>query len=111
MALNPPVVAGTPVTTRASAKTVAGLLTNVEPPNPRILIVDGLTTAVDQNPQREGQMIFYRDGSELSVTMYVAVQLNSILYWKKVQNWGIVIDPRTGLEKDPRLDFYSTLAS
>ncbi len=64
-----------------------------------------------QLPEREGQMLFYREGSSLSVTGYVVVEINSALVWKKVENWGIVIDPRTGLEKDPNLGFYSTLAS
>jgi len=58
----------------------------------------------------EGQMLFYRNGQELFVTMYVVVLHNNELQWKQVQNWGFVQDPRTGLEKDPLLDFYSTLA-
>jgi hypothetical protein len=111
MALNSPVIAGAPVTTRASAKTVVGLITNIEPPALRLLTVDGSVVVVDQSPDREGQMLFYRNGSELSVTMYVVVELDGLLVWKEVQNWGIAIDPRTGLEKDPNLNFYSTLAS
>lgn len=110
MALDRTVIAGAPATTRADAKTVLGEITSVIPPGPRLSVVDGVLTYADQYPEREGQMLFHRNGSDLFVTMYVVVAIDSELMWKKVENWGVVIDPRTGLEKDPSLNFYSTLA-
>ena len=111
MAVNNPIIAAGPATTRANARTVVGTITSTIPPGFRVTVVDGVIALVLQDPEREGQMLFYRDGSSLSVTGYVVVTIDSALVWKKVENWGIVIDPRTGLEKDPNLDFYSTLAS
>ena len=117
MSLQFSVIAGAPVTTRADTKTVVGVLTDTVPPDPSYSVVDGVLTTVDQYPEREGQMIFYRNGSELFVTMYVAVIVDYVgddqvlLDWKEVQNWGLITDPRTGLKKDPLLGFYSTLAS
>jgi hypothetical protein len=110
MSLNSPVIAGAPVTTRADTKTVVGILTSTVPPGSRVFYSNGRPNIVQQSPVTEGQMLFYRNGQELFVTMYVVVLHNNELQWKQVQNWGFVQDPRTGLEKDPLLDFYSTLA-
>ena len=111
MAINDPVIAAGSTVTRANAQTVVSVVTPVIPPGDRATVIDGVLTPLTQLPEREGQMLFYREGSSLSVTGYVVVEINSALVWKKVENWGIVIDPRTGLEKDPNLGFYSTLAS
>jgi GTP cyclohydrolase III len=116
MSINNPVIAGAPVTTRADAKTVVGTITSTVPPAPRVLTVDGEVVAVSQNATKEGQILFYRNGDELFVTMYIAVYANVgnglvSLKWRAVENWGFVQDPRTGLGKDPNLEFYSTLAS
>lgn len=117
MALNPPIIAGAPVTTRADTATVVVRVTSSSVFEPAYLPVDGVLVPVNQYPEKEGQIIVYRNGSDLFATMYVAVndeyvgEGRYLLAWKKVQNWGLVIDPRTGLEKDPNLEFYSTLAS
>jgi hypothetical protein len=86
------------------------------PPEARFFVVDGEVVAVNQDATEEGQILFYRNGNELFVTMYVTVYANvgngqTSLEWRAVENWGFVQDPRTGLEKDPNLEFYSTLAS
>lgn len=111
MSLEFSVIAGAPVTTRADTKTVVGTLTSVVPPGVRVFLTNGQPEAIVQDPVREGQMLFHRNGQEAFVTMYVVVIYNNVLTWKKVENWGTIIDPRTGLEKDPLLGFYSTLAS
>lgn len=110
MALNLTIIAGSPTTTKADTKTVAIAISFAVPPNPEVKNVNGLATLVEHQPEREGQMLVYRNGSESSATMYIVVEIDSVLTWKEVQNWGLVIDPRTGLKKDPNLEFYSTLA-
>jgi hypothetical protein len=116
MSINNPIIAGAPVTTRADAKTVVGTITSTAPPGVRVFVVDGQVTTVSQSATKEGQILFYRNGNELFVTMYVTVYANVgngqvSLEWRAVENWGFVQDPRTGLGKDPNLEFYSTLAS
>ena len=117
MTLDRTIIAGAPATTRADAKTVAGVITSAVPPDYRITVVDGEIVGLSQEPEREGQMLFYRNGSELFVTMYVVVITDhgangqAILEWKEVKNWGVVKDPRTGLEKDPNAAYYSSLAT
>jgi hypothetical protein len=111
MSLEFSVIAGAPATTRAATKTVIGYLTSVAPPESRVSVENGTTVERTQLPELEGQMAFVRNGQEAFVTMYVVVDYDGALVWKKVENWGIIIDPRTGLEKDPLLGFYSTLAS
>lgn len=116
MSINNPVIAGAPVTTRADAKTVVGTITSTAPPGFRVFAVDGELVGISQDATKEGQILFYRNGDELFVTMYITVYANVgngevSLEWRVVENWGFVQDPRTGLEKDPNLEFYSTLAS
>jgi len=69
MSINNPVIAGAPVTTRADAKTVVGTITSTAPPGARVFVVDGQVTTVSQSATKEGQILFYRNGNELFVTM------------------------------------------
>lgn len=116
MTLDHTIIAGSPVTTKADTKTVAGTITSTAPPGLRVLVVDGGLVSISQFPEREGQMLFYRNGTDLFVTMYVVVDVNNgntspQLEWRQVQNWGLVQDPRTGRAKDSNSGYYSSLAS
>jgi hypothetical protein len=112
MPINDPLIAGIKTTARANAKTVAAKITSIPPPQDEYAVVDGVITAINQRPEREGQIIIYRNGTDLTGTMYVVIKDSvGFLLWKPVENWGVVIDPRTGLKKDPNLSFYSTLAT
>lgn len=123
MPIQNPIIDAGPTLSRAEAKTVVGSISSTIPPAVYLKKVDGLLTLFDQYPQREGQFVFVRAEGALSVSMYIVVLLDlevvafngttsyPTLVWRKVENWGVVIDPRTGLKKDPNLGFYSTLAS
>jgi len=115
MSINSPIIAGSPAVTRGSTATVAIDITSTAPPAPDRDFVDGSVVLIPQEPRFEGQILVYKEGDTDKVIMYVVVDSGhgygfTLLSWKVVQNWGIVIDPRTGKRKDPDSGFYSSLA-
>lgn len=115
MAINSPIIAASSTVTRAEVKTVIVPTTSTIPPNGELKVVDGVLVALDQGPKREGQMIVYVDQSDplnRIALMYVVIAepVSEFLIWKRVSNWGVVTDPRTGLPKDSRTGFYSIFA-
>ena len=115
MAINSPIIAASSTVTKAEVETVIVATTSTIPPSGDLKVVDGVLVALDQEPKREGQMIVYVDQSDRLnriALMYVVIAKpgSESLIWKKVSNWGVVTDPRTGLPKDPRTDFYSIFA-
>lgn len=113
MAISTPIISGLSTVTREQVETVIVENTNTIPPEPRVTVVNGVLTSISQSPEREGQMLVYVDTSDplnRIASMYVVVLIGTELSWKIVSNWGVVTDPRTGLPKDPRLDFYSIFA-
>lgn len=109
MTINNPIVAAGPTVTREDAATIVLRITKTPLSKFRVYEEDGLVVVENQNPVREGEMIVYINEVRVA-RMYVAVLISSSLEWKVVQNWGTIIDPRTGLAKDPLLGFYSGLA-
>ena len=111
MPIQNPIIDAGPTLSRAEVKTVIGNITNTIPPAVYLKVVDGLLTIVNQTPLREGQFIFVQAEGSLSVSMYIVVLIGIVPEWRRVYGAGVTTDPRTGLPKDPNLEFYSTLAS
>ena len=93
---------------------VVGKITGTEPPNTRIYSLDGVLQIEEQNPEREGQMLFYQaPNSGQTVIMYVVVDYDGqgTLRWAPVVPNTIPVDPRSGKPKDPLYDFYGLHSS
>ena len=113
MTVSKPIIVA-PTKTRNNTRMVVGTITGTEPPAARQYILDGQVTFVDQSPDREGQIIFYRPpNSGGIVIMYVVVNRDGqgALSWAPVVPNIPPIDPRTGKTKDPLYDFYGIHAS
>ena len=113
MAINDPIISGLNTVTREKIETVVVKTSNNPPTENELKVIDGVLTVATQLPEKEGQMMVYVDQSDPRnkiALMYVVVSAGSQLSWKIVSNWGVVTDPRTGLPKDPRLEFYSIFA-
>ncbi len=93
---------------------VVGEITGTEPPNDRVYSLNGVLQIEEQNPEREGQMLFYQaPNSGQTVVMYVVVDYDGLgtLKWAPVVPNTVPIDPRSGKPKDPLYDFYGLYAS
>lgn len=89
------IVAG-PTQTRADAKETYATVTSAIPPAPRFTSDPdtGILSAVNQNPEREGQVLIYNAQNE--TTMYVVVDINGTLTWKRCVALTGYIDSTTG---------------
>ena len=113
MTVSRPIIVA-PSQTRKEVRMVVGRITSTEPPNSRTTVVDGATVVIDQSPEREGQMLFYRPpNSGQNVIMYVVVDYDGqgTLQWAPVVPNTVPIDLRSGKTKDPLYDFYGLHAS
>jgi hypothetical protein len=113
MSINKPIIDAGPTVSRAEAKVVVGKIVPVAPPDQYIEVVDGNMVPVTQEAIREGQFVFVQTSGELSVAMYIVVKgLNpgnlaiDVLEWKRVYSAGLIVDPRTGKDKDPLFGLY-----
>jgi len=89
------IVAG-PTQTRADAKETYVTITSAIPPAQRVTLNPdtGLPTFTSQNPEREGQVLVYNAQNE--TTMYVVVDINGTLTWKRCVALTGYIDSTTG---------------
>lgn len=110
MTVNNPVVAVASTVTKVDTKSVILNHTYTLPPASFTRVVDGIAVVLNQDPEREGQMLVYYEPVTRNPTIYVVVSVDSVLSWKRVSNWGLVIDVRTGQPKDSLLGLYSPLA-
>ena len=93
---------------------VVGKITGTEPPEQRIYSLNGSPQIEEQNPEREGQMLFYQaPNAGQNVIMYVVVDYDGqgTLRWAPVVPNTVPVDPRSGKPKDPLYDFYGLHAS
>ncbi len=96
--------------TRSQAETVVVVLSDAVPPNGYVVVVDGQPEFYLQIAEKEGQMAFVENSDLTGVDMYVVVNVNSTLAWRKITRSGVITDPRSGKPKDPLFDFYSGLS-
>ena len=106
MSINKPIIDAGPTVSRAEAKVVVSRIAPAAPPDQYLNIVDGNIMVVTQDPIREGQFVFVQASGELSVAMYIVVLVLDVLTWKRVYGAGLVVDPRTGKDKDPLFGLY-----
>ena len=111
MTISKPVIAAGRTYTREQAETVVVGITSTAPPGLRKQIVNGVVAETSQDPQREGQMLVYKDGTTRNITMYVVVKINNILEWKTVLTTASVYNKNTGEKWDPNAGFYNPLAT
>lgn len=96
MAINSGRIAAGPTATRAATRVTVAPLRNNIPPWPATELVDGGLVIVEQQPQRQGEVIVYSDGANVT-EMYVAVDIGSgVLEWKKAAAITGYIDSTTG---------------
>lgn len=113
MTISKPIIVA-PTKTRNHTRMVVGKKTGVEPPSPRVYSEDGRVIVELQDPEIEGQMLFFQPpNSGGIVIMYVVVmnELRGSLAWAPVVPNIPAIDPRSGKTKDPLYDFYGLHAS
>ena len=96
MAISPNRLVVQPTTERGEAEISCVSITNTIPPNSYVTLdSNGIKTLANQDPQYEGQVKVYVDGS--LVQMYVVVDVSGVLSWKLVNITTKVIDSTTGL--------------
>ena len=113
MTVSKPIIVA-PSRTRQQVRMVVGKITSTEPPKTRTYSLNGVLQIEEQNPEREGQMLFYQaPNSGQTVIMYVVVDYDGqgTLRWAPVVPNTIPFDPRSGKPKDPLYDFYGLHAS
>ena len=109
MTIQPNMSDAGPTVIRADTKAVAGRIAPVAPPEMYSSLDDnGDFIIINQVPAHEGQIVFYRDGSEQLVTAYVVV-MQERLRWVPVLV-GTRINAYTGQPYDPLASFYNPLA-
>ena len=112
MAINKPIIDAGQTYTRSRVKTVVGKITSAIPPATRFYVdEDGRVAFQSQDPEREGQILFYRDGSSLAVQMYVVVSIGGTLTWKYVLPTAQMQNAANGKPWDPLAGFYDPLVS
>ena len=112
MAINKPIIDAGPTHTRQQVKTVVGQITSAAPPADRVYIdSNGDIVAEDQQPQVEGQMLFYKDGTSTVVQMYVVVLIGEELTWKTVLPTAQMQNAANAQPWDPLAGFYDPLVS
>lgn len=112
MAINKPIIDAGPTYTRQQVKTVVGQITSAIPPTDRIYIdSNGDIIAEEQQPEVEGQMLFYKDGTSSVVQMYVVVLVDGDLTWKTVLPTSQIQNAANGQSWDPLAGFYDPLVS
>lgn len=94
MAINSSRLVVSPTTERSENKTPCVYVSNTIPPAGRIVVVDGLSTFINQNAEYEGQLLCYTDGS--IVQLYVVVDIGGVLTWKLAHFITEYIDSTTG---------------
>ena len=113
MTISRPIIVA-PSKARQDVRMVVGQITGTAPPEPRRFVQNGLLAVLPQDPEREGQMLFYQaPDSGQNVIMYVVVNYDGqgTLQWAPVVPNTVAIDPRSGKPKDPLYDFYGLYAS
>lgn len=112
MPISKPIIAAGPTIKRGKAKDTKLILSSSLPGTQRRYTDEnGLLVLDDQLPQREGQLFAYRDGSAPGASLYVAVDINGTLEWKRVVPGLNVVNSSTGKPWDPLAGFYDPLAS
>ena len=112
MAINKPTIAA-PSVPRADAKHVTVLIITTPVTEPSAFAeFNGELQTFDLTPQREGQMVCYREpGLENFVTMYVAVDVEGTLQWYPVATNTVIRSSTTDNAWNPSERLYSRLAS
>jgi hypothetical protein len=105
MTIQNPIIAAGATVSRAEARTVLGLISDVVPPESQPTIENGQLVIQSQDPLREGQMVFVESSDGSYVTPYIVVTVATELVWKRVFSAGVTQDPRTGKPKDPLYDY------
>lgn len=112
MSISKPIIAAGPTAKRDKAKDTKLFLSSALPGTERRYIdKNGQYVFDGQYPQREGQLFAYRDGSAPGASLYVAVDMNGTLEWKRVVPGLNIINSSTGKPWDPLAGFYDPLAS
>ena len=113
MTVSKPIIVA-PSKSREEARMVVGKITGTAPPNKRRYNDNGTLVYENQDPEIEGQMLFYRaPNSGQNVIMYVVVDYDGqgTLRWAPVVPNTAAVDLRTGKPKDPLYDFYGLHSS
>lgn len=112
MPISKPIIAAGPTVKRDRLKDTKLLISSALPGTTRIYIdSSGQLSVDDQLPKREGQLFAYRNGSDPGVSLYVAVDMNGTLEWKRVIPGLNIVNSNTGQSWDPLARFYNPLAS
>ncbi|WGL30748.1 hypothetical protein SCRES3_gp91 [Synechococcus phage S-CRES3] len=97
---------------KAALGTAAPVCGPIDPVVPPLFFPDPVTTLLVQRlPEYEGQICFVENSTESRYSMYVVVDMNGILAWKRCGMVSGAVDPRTGKPYDPLASFYSNLAN
>lgn len=90
MAINGPILDVGPTSTRVDAATTCVTITETVPPADVVSLQYTTTSAgedkvavvtISQAPQREGQVLAYKDG--LFIELYIVVDISGVLTWKR----------------------------
>lgn len=111
MAINKPIVAAGPTTTRQQAETVVLRVSGTAPPDPRLFLDEnGILAVEDQTPEREGQLLVFRPPGERFAYLFVVVDIQETFTWVVVSTHAVATDAATGKPWDPLANQYSILA-
>jgi len=111
MAVNKPIIAAEQAS-RPKVKHTAVRITNTVPPDAAFWTNPdtGQNETVSQQPQREGQMVIYREPGSSDVQMLVVIDIGGELQWKYVLTQPEILNNGTGRTWDPNAHFYTNLA-
>ena len=106
MSINNPIIDSGPTSgRRVNYQLYIEQVSAVPPESFRVRGDNGVFDTVDQTPQRLGQFVHYRDPYakwwDKTTTMYVVVEVNGVLEWKRVVHEAVFIDTVTGDPWDP----------
>jgi len=96
MAINSGRIVAGPTATRAATKISCVALTNTIPPSSYVRIdpETDFPEIINQDPQREGQMLVYN--AQNDTALYVVVDISGTLTWKRCAAITGYIDSTTG---------------
>lgn len=111
MAINKPIIAAGPTSTRGEAKTVVIKTASAIPPTAySSKDSSGNIVLNNQIPTTEGAIVCYRTPGTRFGELYVTVNIDSTLTWVPVSARTVISDAATGKAWDPLADQYSILA-
>lgn len=111
MAINKPIIAAGPVSTRSNAKTLAVKTVSAIPPTPYLSRdSSGNLVSINQAPTTEGAIVCYRAPGTRLGELYVTVSIENVPTWVPVSARTVISDAATGKAWDPLANQYSILA-